>query len=107
MKIGENIRRRRNALKMTLETLALAIDWDTGNLSRLERGAQDTSEDRLQKIAQALGCAVLDFYTGESGSNIVSAPVGARRIPLITYVQAGTWTAISEDPSRGIGQNLS
>lgn len=92
-RLGAEIRRRRKALKMTLEELALQIGRDNGNLSRLERGKQGYSDDLLRKIAQAFGCTVADLFAGaEQDSNIVQVPLGTRRIPLISSVQAGTMT---------------
>lgn len=91
--VGNQIRVRRKALKMTLEELALQVDGDTGGLSRLERGKQGFSNEKLQKIAVALGCSVADLYAGAEGvTNVGPAPLGSRRIPLISQVQAGHMT---------------
>ena len=46
----------------------------------------------LRKIAGALGCTVADLYAGTEPANVVSAPMGLRRIPLISHVQAGMMT---------------
>lgn len=91
--LGNEIRRRRKALKMTLEELAFQIGGDNGNLSRLERGKQGYSDEMLRKIAHALGCSVADLFTGaEQVSNVANVPIGTRRIPLISSVQAGAMT---------------
>ena len=91
--LGNEIRARRKALKMTLEELAFSVESDTGGLSRLERGKQGYSDATLRKIASALGCSVADLFTGAEGaSNVGPAPLGARRIPLVSYVQAGCMT---------------
>ena len=91
--VGGEIRRRRKALGMTLEELAFQIGGDNGNLSRLERGKQGYSDETLRKIAQALGCSVADLFSGaERESNVSQVPLGTRRIPLVSYVQAGHMT---------------
>ncbi len=54
MNLGNVIRARRQAAKMTLESLAKAIDADAGNLSRIERGELGISEAQIRKIAYAL-----------------------------------------------------
>jgi SOS-response transcriptional repressor LexA len=91
--VGGEIRRRRKALGMTLEELAFQIGGDNGNLSRLERGKQGYSDETLRKIAQALGCSVADLFSGaERESNVTQVPLGTRRIPLVSYVQAGHMT---------------
>jgi SOS-response transcriptional repressor LexA len=93
MKVGAEIRRRRKALKWTLEELANRVDSDTGNLSRVETGKQGASEEMLRKIAHALGCTVADLFAGtEAAANVAPAPLGTRRIPLVSYVQAGHMT---------------
>lgn len=93
MTVGSEIRRRRKALKLTLEDLANRVDSDTGNLSRIETGKQGANEEMLRKIAQALGCSAADLFSGaEGGANVAPAPLGTRRIPLINYVQAGHMT---------------
>lgn len=85
--VGERIRAIRKARGFTLERLALAIDSDTGNLSRLERGKQGYSEELVRKIAKVLGVPVTDFFIEES--NVEPATIGTRRVPISDYVQAG------------------
>ncbi|OWO86982.1 transcriptional regulator [Photorhabdus luminescens] len=63
MKIGEKIRKLRQAKKMTLLDLATAIDSDVGNLSRLERGKQGYSDSILNKIAEALSVPVAELFS--------------------------------------------
>ncbi len=93
MSVGSEIRRRRKALGMTLEELALQVDGNNGNLSRLERGLQGYSDEMLHKIAKALGCSVADLFAGAmQESNVAQVPLGTRRIPLISHVQAGHMT---------------
>lgn len=95
MKVGTAIRRRRKALKLTLEQVVDRIEQaggktDTGNLSRIETGKQGVVEETLRLLAQALGCSPADFFVeGPPVGNVDPAPLGTRRIPLIDYVQAG------------------
>ena len=104
MNVGSEIRRRRKALKWTLEDLAAKIDSDTGNLSRVETGKQGASEDVLRKIATALGCTVADLFAGAEGhANVTATPLGSRRIPLISYVQAGHMTEVVDSYPVGEG----
>lgn len=102
MKVGTEIRRRRKALKWTLEDLANRVDSDTGNLSRVETGKQGASEEMLRKIAVALGCTVADLFAGANGgSNVEPSPLGSRRIPVISYVRAGNWSEAADPYSVG------
>ncbi len=68
MSIGSIIRNRRQALKITLETLAQAIDSDAGNLSRIERGELGISEAQIRKIAMAIGTTPASLFA-ESDAN--------------------------------------
>lgn len=47
---------------MTLQELASRVDADTGNLSRIERGAQGLSETMLRRICAALECDPAFLY---------------------------------------------
>jgi SOS-response transcriptional repressor LexA len=93
MSVGKNIRRLRQARGWKILELANRIDSDVGNISRLERGKQGYSDEMLGKIAKALGCSVAELFIGEEGApNVGPAPLGSRRIPLISHVQAGHMT---------------
>jgi SOS-response transcriptional repressor LexA len=97
MTVGTEIRKRRKALKWTLEELANRIGTDTGNLSRLETGKQGYSDETLHKIANALGCSLSDLFAqSEDAPNIAASTIGSRRIPLVNYVQAGAMREIGD-----------
>ncbi len=103
MSVGDNIRRLRKARGWTILELANRIESDVGNISRLERGKQGYSDEMLQKIATALGCTVADLFSGPAtgSQNIESAMIGTRRIPLISYVQAGHMTEAVDSYAQG------
>jgi amino-acid N-acetyltransferase len=63
MSIGKAIRTKRKSLNITLQTLAVSIGADAGNLSRIERGELGVSESLLRKIAGALGCSPAYLFT--------------------------------------------
>lgn len=104
MSVGENIRRLRKERGWKVIDLASAVGSDVGNISRLERGKQGYSDEMLRKIAAALGCAVVDFFVEQpASSNVAPIPLGSRRIPLISYVQAGHMTEAVDPYSVGDG----
>lgn len=72
MKIGEKIRQIRKANKMTLNELALRVDSDVGNLSRLERGVQGYSEQLLNKIAAALSVPMAELFSFSEANDTVN-----------------------------------
>jgi len=73
MKIGQKIRQIRKASKMTLSELALRVDSDVGNLSRLERGVQGYSDPLIQKIAVALSVPVSELFSSSEDINTVNS----------------------------------
>ena len=45
------------------------------------------------------------FVLADAGSNIAPAPIGARKIPLISDVQAGSWTDVVDSYAMGAGDD--
>ncbi|MCX8955815.1 XRE family transcriptional regulator [Erwinia psidii] len=72
MKPGERIRQLRKAKHLTLNELALLVDSDVGNLSRLERGRQGYSDNLLQKIADALSVPISELFSSGEPSDTVN-----------------------------------
>lgn len=62
MSIGVSIRNQRKLLGLTLQTLAQQVGTDSGNLSRIERGAQGLSDAMLRKLSAALNCTPAYLY---------------------------------------------
>lgn len=67
------------------------------------------SKHGLLRAQKMIGCSASWLETGvgrmefNSEKNVVIAPVGARRIPLISYVQAGHWTDVTDSYQPGAG----
>ncbi|MDG1820912.1 MAG: amino-acid N-acetyltransferase, partial [Methylophilaceae bacterium] len=72
MQLGNIIRNRRQAAKMTLESLAKAIESDAGNLSRIERGELGISEMQIRKIAQALNTTPASLFAESDANSTVT-----------------------------------
>ncbi|MFQ1753529.1 helix-turn-helix domain-containing protein [Aeromonas veronii] len=100
MKVGAKIRALRKARQMTINELATQVDSDVGNISRLERDLQGFSPQLLTKIAEALRVPVSELFSDDVSSvshqNMEIAQPDIHRIPVISYVQAGVWTAPNE-----------
>ena len=95
MNIGEAIRAARKNKGWTLEKLAQEAGTDTGNLSRLERGLQQVNEHLMQKLMGLLNVSVSVSAPGVS-SNIAEGPSIRGMVPLISWVQAGSWCEVSD-----------
>lgn len=63
--IGENIKKRRNALKVTQEYIANQLDVNPSHISNIECGRANPSLTALVKIANILECSVDVFISQE------------------------------------------
>jgi len=91
MEIGKIIRQRRKQLNMTQEELALEVNSDAGNLSRVENGKQGIPLDKIELYAKALRCRPADLLVEETQVSEPPLPLGFIRIPLLDAIQAFNW----------------
>jgi len=117
--IGEAVRHFRKLRKMTLGQVADQIDgYDTGGLSRFERGEQGIAEEKLRQIAVILEVPMALLYAVADREHDVAlnevdqllhsedksfvpdflkiGPSVHARVPLISWVKAGEWTDIGQ-----------
>lgn len=87
--IGVQIRQRRTRLGWTVQKLATLAEIDNGFLSKIETGKATGSWETYIKLAGALGVSVETLLTKKG--NIEDAPLDWRRIPVLSYAQAGRW----------------
>jgi transcriptional regulator with XRE-family HTH domain len=87
---GSNIRLLRRERPLTLQALADAVGMTISNLSRLERGEQDTSRENVEKIAKTLGVSVSVLYS--ENALVEAAVLRMRKAPLLTAAQLMEWT---------------
>jgi transcriptional regulator with XRE-family HTH domain len=62
MKTGDRIRQIRKERRLTLEEVEQRAGLSAGNLSRIERGEQWISEDKLFALSEALSVAPAAFF---------------------------------------------
>jgi transcriptional regulator with XRE-family HTH domain len=74
MGIGEDIKRRRLAAKMSQRGLARQAGINQPNLNRIESGRENITLDILRSIATALDCSVIDLLAKESNKNPKGTP---------------------------------
>ena len=68
IEVGNVIRRRREAARMSQLSLALAIGYkNNSDISRIEKGAQWPDAEKLALIADALNCSVTDLFAEAEG----------------------------------------
>ena len=75
MQIGKVIRVLRTERGVTLESLAFEARTDASNLSRIERGVQQPTEEGLKAIAGALGTSVAAMYALAEGKQLTGVEV--------------------------------
>lgn len=110
--VAIRLRKAREHRGWTQQHLAVVADVSQGTIGNIESGARQ-SRGSLPKIAKALGVSHDWLADGEgemlpSGSrpepsNVIPAAIGTRRVPLISYVQAGCWTEASDAATVGDG----
>lgn len=72
MNIGKVIRALRTERGESLEKLAFDVGTDASNLSRIERGLQQPSEEILKSIASALQSSVAELYALAEGRKLTT-----------------------------------
>lgn len=104
--VGERIRARRKELRLTQKDLASKVGVSHVSISQWEKDETAPRGDNLLALAKALGVSALFISTGaESGSNVTPIEMGTKKIPLLSFVQAGMWTESSEIRSYDGGMN--
>lgn len=102
MKIGQVIRKIREAHKATLEEIAFAADTNASNLSRIERGTQGYSPETLERIATALGVTVSDLHlrmeTASKADETTSrSVVTEKRLLIDPLMTSSKYSALTQD----------
>ncbi|QZN97817.1 LexA family protein [Symbiopectobacterium purcellii] len=92
--IGQRIRRRRKDLRLTQASLGSRIGLSGSAISQWEDNKTSPNGDSLISLSRELQCSPEFILYGEdSVSNVELAAVDSRLVPIISYVQAGAWTA--------------
>ena len=104
MDLGKRVEKRRIQLGMTQAQLGLIAGLAQNSIHNIESG--ETKRPRkIDALAEALNCTpeYLLFGIGETqadkkseNSNVAPGPTLKAAVPLISWVQAGAWSEISE-----------
>ncbi|MBZ6397238.1 MULTISPECIES: LexA family protein [Pantoea] len=97
MNMGERIRQKRKELNLTQQALAEKAGVNRVTVTGWEKDDYQPNGANLQALADALKCdpTWLVSGKGEAAATPLLRPVqvSAKEVPLISWVQAGTWTA--------------
>jgi len=66
IRIGQNIRRRREHKGITLTLAARRLGWSSAKLSRIENGGQACTLDDLGNLARVLACPPRSLIAGRA-----------------------------------------
>lgn len=98
MDIADRVKKRRKELGLTQYELADLVGIAQTAIQRLEKGGTKNPRN-IEALARALQCTpeYLRFGIGENeNSNVAPGPTLKAAVPLISWVQAGAWSEISE-----------
>lgn len=95
---GERLKTLREKAGLSQAALAEKCGWASqSRVGNYEKGVRKIGADDASVLASALGVHPSEILFGESSSqNVEPASIGLRKIPVISYVQAGCWTESCE-----------
>lgn len=96
--VGRNVRRIRNMIGMSQETLAAKLGLTFQQVQKYEKGTNRISASKLVAMSQALDCSIGQFFADiDASTNTVPLPkVSAAALKL-----ASEFDKISSDTQRG------
>ncbi|MGX9240046.1 LexA family protein [Pantoea dispersa] len=97
MNMGERIRAKRKELKLTQQALAELAGVNRVTVTGWEKDDYQPNGANLQALADALKCDPTWLVSGKGEPSnppeLKAVSVSVRQVPLISWVQAGSWTA--------------
>lgn len=97
MNMGERIRAKRKELKLTQQALAELAGVNRVTVTGWEKDDYQPNGANLQALADALKCDPTWLVSGKGEPSnppeLKAVSVSVRKVPLISWVQAGSWTA--------------
>lgn len=104
MNMGERIRQKRKELKLTQQALAEKAGVNRVTVTGWEKDDYQPNGANLQALSDALNCDPLWLVSGK-GEPSTAPPIkpklfNVKEVPLISWVQAGAWTATDPGMTR-------
>jgi transcriptional regulator with XRE-family HTH domain len=92
--VGARIRIIRKAKQVTQEALAEQVEIEPKSLGRIEKGANLPSLQTLNRVADALGVSIADFFAPSNQTLDVPATLAEMRCRLHEYIPTADETTI-------------
>lgn len=91
---GERLKTLREKAGLSQAALAEKCGWASqSRVGNYEKGVRKIGADDAGVLATALGVHPAEILFGlEAVTNVTPVQIGMRKIPVISYVQAGAWT---------------
>ena len=93
MGLGENLKQRRKALKLTLEDVAAEIGTSKQTVQRYESGQiANIPQEKIERLAAALGTTPAALVGWEESPDAEGKlfPIRVRRVPMLGKIACGT-----------------
>ncbi len=100
MKMNERIKTRRKSLKLTQATVAASVNVSRVSVTQWELGDTSPKGENLLSLADTLNCTPNWILHGGSADSNVLSPFyvpKSNNVPLISWVQAGSWGEIVDN----------
>lgn len=93
---GDRVRARRNQLGLTQDQVSRLVSVSRVAITKWENGTTQPEGENLYSLSKALNCDIEWLLFGKSKDEIKEGDtvysISAKRVPLISWVQAGIWT---------------
>ncbi|MGJ7133314.1 LexA family protein [Morganella morganii] len=98
--LGERIKFRRRQLKMTQRDVAECVGISASAVTQWEGDSTGLSSENLLRLSAVLRCSPQWLLLGEGELDLPFPPYGNHyaQIPVISWVQAGNWTEVINQP---------
>lgn len=111
MNMSDRIRQRRKELNLTQQALADLAGVNRVTVTGWEKDDYQPNGANLQALANALKCDPLWLVSGKGSPepklNLKPEIFSVKKVPLISWVQAGSWTmtdhGVKEDDAEPVG----
>jgi transcriptional regulator with XRE-family HTH domain len=77
--VAHNLKRLRVRAGFSQDRLALEAEIDRTYVSRIERKLENCSIGVIEKLADAIGCEIIEFFEEPTGAPIPPLKVGRKR----------------------------
>lgn len=94
--LGQRIRALRKAAGLSQQQLGDSLGWGDTRLSMYERDQRTPKIAQLRELAKQLGCTFEDLVSEEQIIDNGTHIIHEKSVPLISWVKAGSWSAIED-----------